>query len=97
MFRLFTFSCRALVCALFLLLPLVVVNAQFRATVQGTVTFLGSLGMMPPFGFPREAAAPDRVASGARRGFHRESAGIEVPVPPRGSVPRGGPRFLAAR
>ena len=46
MFRLFTFSCRALVCALFLLLPLVVVNAQFRATVQGTVT--DSTGALVP-------------------------------------------------
>src|SRR6185295_9724491 len=37
MFRLFTFSARALVCGLFVLLPLVSVSAQFRAGVQGTV------------------------------------------------------------
>src|SRR5687768_13438115 len=46
MFRLPTFSARALVCGLFLLLSLVSANAQFRASVQGTVT--DSTGALVP-------------------------------------------------
>ncbi|HZI61190.1 MAG TPA: TonB-dependent receptor [Pyrinomonadaceae bacterium] len=46
MFRLITFSARALVCGLFLLLPLVSANAQFRAGIQGTVT--DSTGALVP-------------------------------------------------
>ncbi len=34
----FSFSARALICGLFLLLPLVTTNAQFKASIQGTVT-----------------------------------------------------------
>ncbi len=46
MFRLITLSARALVCGLFLLLPLVSANAQFRAGIQGTVT--DSTGALVP-------------------------------------------------
>ena len=46
MFRLITFSARALVCGLFLLLPLFSANAQFRAGIQGTVT--DSTGALVP-------------------------------------------------
>src|SRR5688500_37393 len=46
MFRVLTFSARALVCGLFLLLPLVSANAQFRAGIQGTVT--DSTGALVP-------------------------------------------------
>ena len=38
MSRLLTFSARALVCGLFLLLPLISANAQFRAGIQGSVS-----------------------------------------------------------
>src|SRR6185503_11003100 len=38
MSRLLTFSARTLVCGLFLLLPLISANAQFRAGIQGSVT-----------------------------------------------------------
>ncbi len=38
MFRLSSFSVRALVCGLFVLLPLVTASAQFRASIQGTVS-----------------------------------------------------------
>ncbi|HET9527076.1 MAG TPA: TonB-dependent receptor [Pyrinomonadaceae bacterium] len=46
MFRLSTFSARALVCGLFLLLPLISANAQFRASIQGTVA--DSTGALVP-------------------------------------------------
>ncbi len=38
MFRQSSFSARALICGLFLLLPLVTANAQFKASIQGTVS-----------------------------------------------------------
>ena len=37
MLKLFTFSARTLLCGLFLLLPLISANAQFKAAIQGTV------------------------------------------------------------
>ena len=46
MFRLNMFSARALVCGLFLLLPLISAEAQFRASVQGTVA--DSTGALVP-------------------------------------------------
>ncbi|HEX5966651.1 MAG TPA: carboxypeptidase regulatory-like domain-containing protein [Pyrinomonadaceae bacterium] len=46
MFRLNMFSVRALVCGLFLLLPLVSAQAQFKASVQGTVA--DSTGALVP-------------------------------------------------
>jgi outer membrane receptor protein involved in Fe transport len=38
MFSLFSFAARVVVCGLFLLLPLISANAQFRANIQGTVS-----------------------------------------------------------
>ena len=46
MSRLFSYATRAFVCSLFLLLPLISVNAQFRAGIQGTVT--DSTGALVP-------------------------------------------------
>ncbi len=46
MFRLFSFSARAFFCGLFILLPIVSVNAQFRANIQGTVA--DSTGALVP-------------------------------------------------
>ncbi|HEX2267952.1 MAG TPA: carboxypeptidase regulatory-like domain-containing protein, partial [Pyrinomonadaceae bacterium] len=46
MFRSITFSARALICGLFILLPVVSVHAQFRAGIQGTVA--DSTGALVP-------------------------------------------------
>ena len=46
MSRLLSYSARAFVCSLFLLLPLISANAQFRAGIQGTVT--DSTGALVP-------------------------------------------------
>ena len=48
MFRLFTFSARAFICGLFILLPVAAAHAQFRAGIQGTVA--DSTGALVPLG-----------------------------------------------
>src|SRR5687767_16000233 len=83
MFRLPTFSARALVCGLFLLLSLVSTNAPFRASAQGTVT--DSTGALVPDAtvtLTNKATGAKQTTQSSRDGRYRSSG-----LPPGHSSP----------